>query len=78
VVAGVAENFTCLLVGRSLQGIGSGGIIALSEIIVTDIIPLRLRGQYYGVLNAMWSLGSVLGPIVGGGFAENVTWVSAE
>jgi MFS family permease len=76
VIAGVAKNFTYMLVGRTIQGIGSGGISTLSDIIVTDIIPLRLRGQYYGILSAMWSFGSVLGPILGGGFAENVTWVS--
>jgi MFS family permease len=64
-----------MLVGRSLQGVGGGGIIALSEIVVTDIVPLRLRGQYFGILSAMWSVGSVTGPILGGGFSENVTWV---
>ncbi|GAD96995.1 MFS transporter, putative [Paecilomyces variotii No. 5] len=74
VIAGVAKNFVYMLVGRSLQGVGGGGIIALSEIIVTDIVPLRLRGNYFGILSAMWSIGSVTGPILGGGFAENVTW----
>jgi MFS family permease len=75
VVAAVAKDFTYLLVGRSIQGIGGGGIIALTEIIVTDIVPLRLRGQYFGILSAMWSVGSVVGPILGGGFSENVSWV---
>lgn len=75
VIAGVAKNFVYMLVGRSLQGVGGGGIIALSEIIVTDIVPLRLRGNYFGILSAMWSIGSVTGPILGGGFSENVTWV---
>lgn len=75
VVGAVAKNFTYMLVGRSIQGVGGGGIIALTEIIVTDIVPLRLRGQYFGILSAMWSVGSVVGPILGGGFSENVTWV---
>ncbi|OJJ46149.1 hypothetical protein ASPZODRAFT_66930 [Penicilliopsis zonata CBS 506.65] len=74
VVCAVAKNFTYMLVGRSIQGLGGGGIIALTEIIVTDIVPLRLRGQYFGLLSAMWSLGSVTGPILGGVFAEDVTW----
>ncbi|KAE8422273.1 major facilitator superfamily domain-containing protein [Aspergillus pseudocaelatus] len=74
VVAGVAHSFRELLVGRSVQGVGGGGIIALSEVIVTDIVPLRLRGQYFGILSAMWSVGSVTGPILGGGFAQNVDW----
>lgn len=65
-----------MLVGRSIQGVGGGGIIALSEVIITDLVPLRYRGQYFGIFSAMWSIGSVTGPILGGGFAQNVTWVS--
>jgi MFS family permease len=64
-----------MLVGRSVQGVGGGGLIALSEVIVTDLVPLRLRGQYFGILSAMWSVGSVTGPILGGGFSQDVTWV---
>ncbi|KAF3391627.1 hypothetical protein F1880_007766 [Penicillium rolfsii] len=74
IIAAVGHSFTYMLVGRTIQGVGGGGIIALSEIVVTDLIPLRYRGQYFGILSAMWSLGSVTGPILGGGFAENVTW----
>ncbi|KAI1921164.1 hypothetical protein LOZ65_003832 [Ophidiomyces ophidiicola] len=73
-VSALSENFTHMLVGRSIQGIGGGGLIALSEIIVTDLVPLRLRGQYFGILSAMWSVGSVTGPILGGGFAQEVSW----
>ena len=76
IVAGVSKNFGALLVGRSLQGIGGGGLIALTEIIVTDLVPLRLRGQWFGIISAMWSIGSVTGPIIGGAFAQKVTWVS--
>ncbi|KAJ5708544.1 hypothetical protein N7488_008345 [Penicillium malachiteum] len=74
IVCAVAKNFTYMLVGRSIQGVGGGGVIALSEIIITDLVPLRHRGKYFGIMSAMWSLGSVTGPILGGGFAENVTW----
>lgn len=77
IVAGVSKNFGALLVGRSFQGIGGGGIFALTEILVTDMVPLRLRGQWFGIISGMWSLGSVTGPIVGGAFAQKVTWVSA-
>lgn len=74
-VAGVANNFSQILIGRCIQGVGGGSIAVLAEIVVTDLVPLRLRGNYYGILSAMYSLGSVLGPILGGGFSENVTWV---
>jgi MFS family permease len=76
IVSAVANNFTQMLVGRSIQGIGGGGVIALTEVIITDLVPLRYRGQYFGIFSAMWSIGSVTGPILGGGFAQNVTWVS--
>ena len=70
----MANDFGVLLVGRSFQGIGGGGLIALTEILVTDMVPLRLRGQWFGIISAMWSIGSVTGPIVGGAFAQEVTW----
>ena len=74
IVAGVAHDFATLLVGRSLQGVGGGGLIALTEIVVTDLVPLRLRGQWFGIISGMWSLGSVTGPIMGGAFAQKVSW----
>ncbi|OJJ38669.1 hypothetical protein ASPWEDRAFT_735227 [Aspergillus wentii DTO 134E9] len=74
ILAAVSQNFTHMLVGRSIQGIGGGGVTAMSEVIVAGLVPLRLRGQYFSVINAMWSLGSVTGPILGGGFADDVTW----
>ncbi|TGZ76359.1 MFS general substrate transporter [Ascodesmis nigricans] len=74
IIGGVANNFTVLLIGRSIQGVGGGGLIALTEIIITDVVPLRERGKYFGFLSSMWALGSVCGPLMGGGFAENVSW----
>ncbi|KAK4565297.1 hypothetical protein LTR86_003914 [Recurvomyces mirabilis] len=62
-------SMTLMLVGRSIQGIGGGGILVLGEIIVTDLVPLRFRGNFYSLLGAMWAIGSVSGPLVGGAFA---------
>ena len=78
VICAIANDFTFMLIGRSIQGVGGGGIISLSEVIITDLVPLRWRGQYFGILSAMWSLGSVTGPILGGGFSEKVSWVSRD
>jgi len=75
VICAIATDFTYMLIGRTIQGVGGGGIIALGEVIITDLIPLRWRGQYFGILSAMWSVGSVTGPILGGSFAEKVSWV---
>lgn len=75
-ICGLAHNFTTILVGRAVQGVGGGGIAVLTEIVVCDMIPLRLRGEWFGILSSMYAIGTVLGPIVGGAFAQHVTWVS--
>jgi MFS family permease len=48
-ICGAAPSMTVMLVGRSIQGIGGGGILSLAEIIVTDLVPMVERGLYYGV-----------------------------
>lgn len=63
-----------MLVGRSIQGCGGGGLIVIAEILVTDLVPLRLRGKWFSFLSAMWAVGSVGGPLVGGAFAQDVSW----
>jgi MFS family permease len=68
IVAAVAprgHGMIVLLVGRSIQGIGGGGIIVLSEIIPTDLVPLRVRGNYMSTVGAVWACGSVIGPLIG-------------
>ncbi|KAE8361792.1 putative transporter [Aspergillus caelatus] len=74
IVAGASNEFMYLILGRSLQGVGGGGIVTLIEIVITDLVPLRLRGQYFGFIATMLSIGAVMGPILGGGFSQNVSW----
>jgi MFS family permease len=45
IVAALAQNFTVFLVGRSIQGVGGGGIVSLTELVVVDTVPLRERGK---------------------------------
>jgi MFS family permease len=73
-MAALAQDFALLLVGRTIQGVGGGAVIALTEIIVTDLVPMRYRGQWMGILAGMWALGSVSGPIIGGAFAQVGEW----
>jgi MFS family permease len=51
IVAAVAKNFTMMIIGRSIQGIGGGGILTLGEILVTDLVPLSVRGGMYSSFN---------------------------
>ncbi len=74
IVCALAQNITSLLIGRSIQGIGGGGIISLFEILITDLVPLRERGKWFGFQSLPWALGSVTGPLIGGAFAQKATW----
>ena len=74
IVGALAQDFTSLLIGRSIQGIGGGGILSLTEILITDLVPLRERGKWFGFQSLTWALGSVTGPLVGGTFAQEATW----
>jgi MFS family permease len=74
IIAGVAHNFTTLLVGRVIQGVGGGGIITLAQVIFTDIVPLRHRPKWWTIIQASWALGTVIGPLIGGLFVQHSTW----
>ncbi|KAJ5239516.1 Efflux pump [Penicillium chermesinum] len=74
IVAAVAKDFTTLLIGRSVQGAGGGGIISLTEVVITDLVPLRHRGTWFGYQSAVWAIGSVNGPVIGGALAEAASW----
>ncbi|KAG4107276.1 MFS general substrate transporter [Neocallimastix lanati (nom. inval.)] len=73
-LCGIAPNIGVLIVGRALQGIGSGGIAALAFIIIADITSLRKRGIYMGVNGAIYAVTSVIGPLLGGFFTDQLTW----
>ena len=74
IVGALAQDITSLLIGRSIQGIGGGGILTLTEILITDLVPLRERGKWFGFQSLTWALGSVTGPLIGGAFAQEATW----
>lgn len=76
IVSSVAQDFTAMLVGRTIQGIGGGGIILMSDIVITDLVPMRQRGMYFGLIGGCWAIGSVSGPVIGGVLAYKATWVS--
>jgi hypothetical protein len=63
-----------VIAGRTLQGLGGGGLDVLSEIIVTDMTTLQERSLYLGLMAIPTALGSVFGPTAGGLFSSLVTW----
>ncbi len=65
-IAGGAYNSAMLIAGRAIQGLGSGGINLLIDLIMCDLVPLRDCGKYIGYVSAMFAIGLFLGPFVGG------------
>ncbi|EFW22634.1 conserved hypothetical protein [Coccidioides posadasii str. Silveira] len=73
-LAGGANGNTMLIVGRTVQGIGGGGIGTLVDIIISDLVPMRERGKYVALMAAIWAFGTVIGPVLGGALAQHVSW----
>jgi MFS family permease len=73
-IAGGANEPYTLIAGRAVQGIGGGGINLMIELVVSDLVPLRERGNYMAMLFAFFALGTAIGPFVGGVFVEHASW----
>ncbi|WP_369258842.1 MDR family MFS transporter [Geodermatophilus amargosae] len=66
VLAGASQDATMLIVARVLQGAGAGGLTALVQIVMAAMIPPRELGRYAGVFGAIFAVGTVAGPLIGG------------
>lgn len=73
-IAGGSHSAAMLIAGRTLQGIGLGGVNMLIDIIVCDLVPQRKRGSIMGIIFAVFSAGSSIGPFVGGVLVDHSSW----
>jgi EmrB/QacA subfamily drug resistance transporter len=63
-----------LIAFRALQGIGGGGLIVTTIAVIGDIIAPRDRGKYQGFFGAVFGVSTVIGPLLGGFFVDNLSW----
>ena len=74
VIGGLAQDMTGLIIGRAVQGLGGGGLMILSQAIIADVVPVRERSKYMGVMGAVFGISSIAGPLLGGWFTESIGW----
>jgi len=65
-VAGLTPNVEVLILSRVIQGIGAGGVTALALIVMAAMIPPRELGRYSGIFGAVFGIGTIAGPLIGG------------
>jgi predicted MFS family arabinose efflux permease len=75
VMCGVAESMTVLIAGRAVQGVGAAGLNILVNICISDLFALRDRGMYFGLLSVVWACASGIGPVLGGVFSQELSYV---
>jgi EmrB/QacA subfamily drug resistance transporter len=70
VIAALSPNIFVLIVARGIQGLGGGGLFALSQILIGDLLPPRERGRYAAWISGMWAVAGIAGPLLGGTLAQ--------
>jgi EmrB/QacA subfamily drug resistance transporter len=73
-LSGLSHSILELIAFRAVQGIGGGGLTIGAQAIVGDVVAPRDRGKYQGIFGAVFGVASVLGPLIGGFFVQNLSW----
>jgi EmrB/QacA subfamily drug resistance transporter len=73
-LAGIAQDPGWLIAFRVLQGLGAGGLGALGQIVLAEIISPRERGKYMGIMGAIMAVSTVGGPLLGGAITDAIGW----
>ncbi|KAK6814838.1 hypothetical protein RU639_009605 [Aspergillus parasiticus] len=68
--ASLSQTATQLIVFRAFTGVGGGGLMTVAQMIVSDVVPLRERGKYQGILGAVVAIANGIGPVIGGALSS--------
>ncbi|CAI7623242.1 unnamed protein product [Penicillium glandicola] len=73
-ISGAAPSSVAFIIGRAICGVGAAGILAGTIMCIVHSVPLQKRPQIQGLFGALFGIASIIGPLIGGAFASNVTW----
>lgn len=73
-LSGLAQGIEELIAFRAVQGLGIGGLMALSQAIIGDIVAPRERGRYQGYMGSVFGVATVAGPLIGGFLVDALSW----
>jgi EmrB/QacA subfamily drug resistance transporter len=73
-LSGISQTMTQLIIFRGVQGIGGGGIMALSFIVIADLFPPSERGKWHGAMSIVMAVATVVGPTLGGYLTDYLSW----
>jgi len=70
----ISTSLPELILFRGLQGVGGGGLFAMAQAAIADVVSPRERGRYQGYLAGTWALASIAGPVIGGYVTDDLSW----
>jgi EmrB/QacA subfamily drug resistance transporter len=73
-LCGASLNLWELIAARALQGIGGGGLMAMAQASIADVVAPRERGKYQGYMASAWGIASIAGPVLGGWITDQFSW----
>ncbi|MDL9948570.1 MFS transporter [Gordonia sp. ABSL11-1] len=76
-VCALTPTMSIMLAGRAVQGLGGGLLTGLAFAVIRVALPERLWVRAVGLTSAMWGIGNLIGPILGGLFAQIGLWRGA-
>lgn len=74
VICAMAPSMLLLVIGRAVQGLGGGGLMALAQTVIGDLVPPKERGRFVVYISGTWAIATIAGPVLGGFLTEHWHW----